>query len=561
MLRRTLPALSFVLALFFSPSRASAAAPFAADQVLVIVRDQAGAPSGSALPEALNARLAALGLEHDRAIAASSPRRAWSVHRLRAATSGFDPVSAAAELRGAPGVIAAIPNYRLELFHTFPNDPMRSLQWYVDSGDSADIELTAAWDVAQGDTGTVIGVMDTGVDLGHPDLSTKIWSNGPEVNGLAGVDDDGNGYVDDLHGWDFGNDDADPNPEPTIDEIGLDIGFHGTFVAGIAAAATDNGTGISGAGWNCRVLPLKVSNSAGTIESDAVAGAFTYATDLGISVLNMSLGGPGDPGVPEFFQALVDAADAAGVMCVAAAGNSGASTPSYPAASDRVLAVAATDQARQRAEFSNFGGWVDVAAPGAYLWSSICRNYVVDDISQLFYYFFFEWDFEQPYMRGDGTSFACPLTAGVCALVRALHPQMTPAQVASHVVATGDIVTFDQPIGPKVNAWRAVSVPVLAVAPPVAGGLRFEGIAPQPIRGSGVVRFALARDAETRIEIFDLAGRRVRTLQGGVLPAGGHERAWDGRDQHGLALPDGMYLIRLEAGAESRVARAVLLRR
>src|SRR6185436_17359175 len=321
-------------ALFFSPTSARSQTPYAPGQVLVIVRDEAGAPPGSALPEALGGRIAALGLEHQSTLATPTLRRAWSLHRLRATAADFDPVAVSALLRGMPEVIAAIPNYRLKLFHTFPNDPMRSLQWYVDSGDSADIELTAAWDVAKGDAATVIRIMDTGVDLGHPDLASKIWSNPAEVGGTPGVDDDGNGYVDDLHGYDFGNLDADPNPEPLIDEIGLDIGFHGTFVAGIAAAATNNAVGISGASWNCKVLPLKVSNTAGTIESDAVAGAMLYAADLGIDVLNMSLGGPGDPGVPEFFQALVDDATAAGVLCVAAAGNDGVSTMSYPAASN-----------------------------------------------------------------------------------------------------------------------------------------------------------------------------------------------------------------------------------
>src|SRR5688572_27605819 len=138
--RRSLPALSLAFAVFIlCPAPASAAATFAPGQVVVIVRDESGVPRGASLPDALHARLAVLGLEHDRVIAASSARRAWSLHRLRSAVPGFDPVAAAAELRAMPGVIAAIPNYRLELSHTFPNDPMRSLQWSVDSGDSADI--------------------------------------------------------------------------------------------------------------------------------------------------------------------------------------------------------------------------------------------------------------------------------------------------------------------------------------------------------------------------------------------------------------------------------------
>lgn len=558
MLARSLTMLSFA-ALPFLTFAASDAGAAPSDEVVVLLRADS---RSAAVPEALGPSLVALGLEPAGVVAAPSARRGFAILRLRGLRAGFDAAAAAATLRGSPGVLAAIPNHRLRLYPTLPNDPMRPLQWHVESGDSADVELPSAWDTARGDTGTVIGIMDTGVDLGHPDLASKIWTNWIEASGAAGVDDDGNGWTDDVHGWDFGNDDADPNPEPTMDPIGLDIGFHGTFVAGIAAAATHNGAGISGASWNCRVMPLKVSNAAGEITSDAVAGAFAYATDFGIAVLNMSLGGPGDPGVPEFFQVLVDAANAAGVMSVAAAGNDGVDVPSYPAANDGVLSVAATNDLRQRAEFSNFGSWVDVAAPGAYLWSSICRNYVVDDTSQLFYYFFFEWDFVEPYMRGDGTSFACPLAAGVAALVRSLHPQLTPQQVADHLIATGDVIAFDQPIGPKVNAHRAVTQVVLAAEPPAAPlALRLDGAVPHPIRGAGVLRFALPSAGEASLEVYDLAGRRVRTLERGALGAGPHQRAWNGTDDDGRRLPDGVYLIRLASGGRSVAARAVLLRR
>jgi hypothetical protein len=204
---------------------------------------------------------------------------------------------------------------------------------------------------------------------------------------------------------------------------------------------------------------------------------------------------------------------------------------------------------------------VDLAAPGQYLWSSICRNYVVDDISQLFYILFFEWDGIDPYMRGDGTSFACPITSGVAGLVRTLHPLVPPDFIADHLVATGDFIAFDEPIGPKLNAWRAVSMPVAAAddpSPVLAGAV---SVLPQPMRGAGVVRFALPAASHARLEVFDLAGRRVRTLHDGAMAAGEHRQSWDGRDDHGLSLPDGVYLIRLESGSRSAVTRAVLLRR
>ena len=149
----------------------------------------------------------------------------------------------------------------------------------------------------------------------------------------------------------------------------------------------------------------------------------------------MSIGGPGDPGVPEYFQALVDMADSAGVLCVAAAGNDGASTPTYPAGCARVLSVGAMDTGNVRASFSNFGSWVRIAAPGASMWSSICRNYAVDDFSQIIYIYYFGWDGENPYMFGDGTSFACPLVSPTPT------PTATATATATPVVSATPTVT------------------------------------------------------------------------------------------------------------------------
>src|SRR5262249_22993482 len=146
------------------------------------------------------------------------------------------------------------------------------------------------------------------------------------------------------------------------------------------------------------------------------------------AVLNMSFG-TADTTAREFFQDLVNQANAANVVCVAAAGNDSTSTPSWPAACNGVIAVGATDENGARAEFSNYGSWVDVAAPGAAVWSSISQNYDVDFLSYIIYVFFFGYDGENPYMFADGTSFASPLVAGVCGLIRSQMPTLTPAQV------------------------------------------------------------------------------------------------------------------------------------
>jgi serine protease len=431
----------------------------------------------------------------------------------------------------------------------------------VDDGGVADVSLPLAWDLERGDTSNVIVIMDTGVDVTHPDLASQIWHNPGEIAG-NGLDDDGNGLIDDFEGWDFGVGDNDPKPEYTADISGIDVGFHGTFCAGIAAAATNNGDGIAGAGWECRIMPLKVSHPVDGITSDAIAGAFVYAVDQRVSVISMSFGGPGDPGVPEFFQALADMATNAGVLCVAAAGNDGDSVPVYPAACDHVLAVAATDFDNARASFSNFGSWVDVAAPGSLMWSTICQNYTFTDLDQFFYIFLFGWDGVNPYMYGDGTSFACPLTAGICGLIRAHYPYLTPQLVIHHLIATGDAVVYDEPIGVKVNAFRAVSSVPTAVAfdkaaPPVAR----VGAAPNPVRGSGSIEFALPAAGPASLVLYDSAGRRVRTLLKGNLPAGPHATHWDGRNDRGVPLAAAVYFARLEARGTAVTTKVVLMDR
>jgi subtilisin family serine protease len=539
-----------------APARTTAKAlPYAPGEVVVIAdRDVLGTPSAR-----LRTTLASLGLERVRGVGPVPRARRERVWVLSSTKPGFDPVDAARVLRSTGAFLAASPNYRFSLFITQPDDIYLSYQWYVDDGGVADVGLPYAWDVERGDTSVVIAIMDTGVDTTHPDLASKIWHNVDEIPG-NGLDDDGNGLIDDFEGWDFGVGDNDPKPEPTPDISGIDVGFHGTFCAGIAAAATNNGDGIAGAGWNCRIMPLKVSNPDSGLTSSAIAGAFVYAVDKGASVISMSFGGPGDPGVPEFFQELVDMATYSGALCVAAAGNDDDSTRVYPAACDNVLSVAATDFDNARATFSNWGPWVDVAAPGSAMWSTICQNYTFSDLDQIFYIFLFGWDGVNPYMYGDGTSFACPLTAGICGLVRTRYPYLTPQAVARHVIATGDAVAYDHPIGPKVNAFRAVNgIPTGVAVQSSTPALGFVAASPNPMSGTASMRFTLASDGWARLSLYDVAGRRVRMLLEGPLGAGPHAIGWDGRGDRGQPLPAAVYFARLESGGTVLKAKIVLL--
>jgi subtilisin family serine protease len=538
--------------------------PFTPGVVLVADGAQAFCADRAGRWRAADARVAgactSLGLDEIRELGIESAAVSPSSIRffaLRSGRTGFDPLAAAGALRATGTLRAACPDYRLALFDTRPNDPYFSAQWYADSGAAA-IRLPHAWDVEQGDSAVVIAIMDTGIDTGHPDLAAKIWHNPGEIPGND-VDDDGDGYVDDVTGWDFGRNDADPNPEYTADpSSGIDVGFHGTFCAGIAAAAAGNGEGIAGAAWKCRLMPLKVSDPDSGITLRAVTAAVQYVADKRPAVLSMSFGGPGDAGLPEYFQALVDLATAAGVLCVAAAGNDGDSASTYPAACRGVLAVGASDENGARASFSNWGPWVTLAAPGSAMWSTICRNYTLTDLDQILYWYLFGWDFTNPYMYGDGTSFACPLAAGVSALVRSRFPSLTPQQVIQQLVTTGDAVSWDEPIGPRINAYRAVQVVPLDVRPPSPpAALALASPAPNPTTRAADLSFALPRDGSVVLAIFDCAGRRVRTLLDGPLPAGTHRARWDGRDGEGRAAPAGVYLVRL-AGEGSAVERKLV---
>ncbi|HET9250761.1 MAG TPA: S8 family serine peptidase [Candidatus Eisenbacteria bacterium] len=552
-----------------NPLRTGMGPPSRTPGEIVVIADGAALEISGGVPRSRNTNVAAVLREHGlvRARAhdrerAGSPRhaRAWTLSSERPA---FDPVAAANALRATGAVVAASPNYRFGL-HFLPDDLYLVYQWYVDDLSFADIRLPFAWDVERGDSAVTIAILDTGVDAGHPDLAAKMWTNPDEI-AANGIDDDGNGFIDDVKGWDFGVGDNDPAPQATMDSTGIDVGFHGTFCAGIAAAGTNNGEGIAGASWESRILPLKISEPDGGITTEAIGGAFLYALDEGASIISMSFGAHADTGaaageVPAFFESLVDLATAQGTLCVASAGNESDSISVYPAATDDVLSVAATDFNNERASFSNWGPWVDIAAPGSLMWSTIARNYTVNAVNQLLYILAFGWDGVNPYMYGDGTSFAAPLVAGVAGLVRARYPSLTPAQIRQHLVSTGDVIAYDLAIGPKVNASTAVSsVPTAVEIEATSPSARRLRVTPNPFRGAGRIRFDLPAPGEASVAIYDVTGRLVRTLAEGTRSSGPHTIDWDGRDDRGTPLGAGIYFVRLAAGPDVRKAKVVVI--
>lgn len=372
------------------------------------------------------------------------------------------------QLRKDPSVEYVGPNHVLRIASVLPNDDifingyydwmydMYIPQWGLYNMKVYDIEDPCAWDITTGSSSVPIAIIDTGVDYTHPDLSSKIWTNPGEIAN-NGVDDDHNGYTDDTKGWDFVNWDKDPMDD-NVDPYGFGIEiFHGTFSASIAGAATNNGVGMAGVAWGCPIVPIKVMDAEGVgLESDVAAGV-TYAVDLGIKVINMSLAGPDD--VP----ALKDAVNYAwqnGALCVCASGNENVSTNMYPAYYSTALAVGASNEANQRctatdwgAGGSNFGQYLDVVAPG---------TKIVGATSMLE---------PQDYYYSDGTSTAAPLVSGVAALLWSAHPEWSNQRVFLQLTRTADDCSpagFDIYTGyGRVNAYRALTetVQVLSAIP------------------------------------------------------------------------------------------------
>ena len=298
----------------------------------------------------------------------------------------------------AAGALAACKEtYPIYPVHAYdlPNDPQTSQQYNLGK-----MSLPQAWNTARGD-GVVIAVLDTGADLAHPDLSAKFVSRGRDfVNG----DDDAS----DDHG-------------------------HGTHVSGIAAAATNNGVGIAGVGYNARLLPVKVLSASGQGDTARIAQAIDWASQqAGVKVINMSLGCQCPS--PAYLTEAVANARARGVVVIAAAGNGGTSSPASPASAPGVLGVGATDSADRRASFSNYGVNAKLAAPGVGIYSTLRGG---------------------SYGNMSGTSMAAPNAAGVAALVWSACSSCSVGDVEARLL-NGDTVPAQQ-VGKRVNAARAVS--------------------------------------------------------------------------------------------------------
>jgi thermitase len=282
--------------------------------------------------------------------------------------------NAISSLNACSGILYSEPNYYVRMADIIPDDP----GWGNQYGLLA-IHAPQGWDLSTGSTAVTIAIVDTGVDLEHVDLAVKI-----------------------VPGFDFVNNDNNPQ----------DDNGHGTHVAGIAAAATNNDTGIAGVSWGARIMPIKVLNSSGNGSFAEVAAGITWAADQGAQVINLSLGGSSPSSVLED---AVNYAYGKGIILVAAGGNSGSDSVLYPAAYPNVIAVAATDGSNNHASFSDTGPEIDVVAPGVSIYSTALGN---------------------TYGYLSGTSLSTPFVSGLAAILRGLPSNTSPAKITQEIEST-----------------------------------------------------------------------------------------------------------------------------
>lgn len=308
------------------------------------------------------------------------------------------PIAVAEKLCKSENVEYAQPYWIPEILES-PNDPRTNSQYHLKI-----TKAIEAQELTHGDTNIVIGIVDTGVDIYHEDLTGNIKYN--YADPINGIDDDNDGYIDNFRGWDLGCNDN--NPISTTNH-------HGTYVAGIAAAATNNRIGVASVGYNTKFMPIKVTED---IEGSMIAcyEGIVYAADHGCKIINCSWGSALQN---QLCDDVIKYAISKGCIVVAAAGNTGTDVKYYPAACPGVISVAATNASDLKWTKSSYNNSVDICAPG-------------EDV--------FTTSYNSKYQTSNGTSFAAPSVAGAAALVWAARPDMTASQIAELLRVTADII-------------------------------------------------------------------------------------------------------------------------
>ena len=370
--------------------------------------------------------------------AAQTPQRLSAVYKLKFSPDA-DVASMARNFGKDPLVEYAQPNYIKRPCSEISgelNDFFYEDQWALRAIDALD-----AWKIEKGSSDVIIAIVDSGVDYNHEDLKPRIWINPGEIDG-NGLDDDENGYVDDIRGWDFVDSPYLPADVDQLDRDNdpMDENGHGTHVSGIAAAVPNNSKGIAGITWNCRIMALR--GGGDFFEDDDLSAAIVYAADNGAHVINMSWGGE------ELSYIIRDALEYAydrGCVLVGAAGNDDRPAVIYPAIHKNVIAVGATDKFDRKAHFSNYGPGLDIVAPGHRVFGTTLGNRYSD------------W---------SGTSMAAPVVSGVVALMLSRRPGLTNDEVAQILRFSADEV--DDPLLEGIGRVNAANALAVASSPVIA---------------------------------------------------------------------------------------------
>ena len=380
-----------------------------------------------------------------------------------------------------------------------PNDTYFAKQWYLPK-----INAPIAWDQTTGSSDVIVAVLDTGFDLDHPDLVANLWTNQGEVAG-DGMDNDRNGFIDDLHGYDFVDDDGLPIPDDTP-PIDISAIAHGTVIAGIIGAVGNNAEGIAGINWNVRLMSVRILNNEGSGSSFDARDAILYAVKNGADVINLSF--TGFEIDTSFKQALQTAYDA-GVVVVAAVGNAKNGEdainvderPIYPAChgegenEDWVIGVASSGQTDEKSVFSNYGALcTDISAPGELIVSTTYQDANWVGFQTAFYA-----------AGWSGTSMAVPMVAGAAALLRSAYPKLGPSQIESVLRLSADPVFGSGETNGKLGAGRLNIAKALEIAPSFFQAASVNLQTAQP-------RFQIAVASESgtgHVDIFTGAGKLI----------------------------------------------------
>jgi serine protease len=340
------------------------------------------------------------------------------------------PFSVAARVARDANIEWAEPRFLYHIDET-PNDPMFTQQNFMSV-----IQVESAWSYVKAQQGSiVVAIVDGGTDINHPDLSANLWTNDDEIPG-NGRDDDRNGFVDDIHGWNFATNRGDPTGLPTT-PINAD---HGTHTAGLVGAVTNNNLGVAGVSWNATIMALNTSTIAQDRYLMDVYEGILYAIQNGAEIISCSFS---EPVVTEFGRTTIQSAIDSGIAVLASAGNGGKIEENFPAAYPHVLCVGATTPWDEKSSYSSYGLSVDVMAPGDNIVSLLNNG---------------------RYGTQTGTSMSCPIVAGIVALVLTYNPTWTGVQAAEQVRVSADNIDDYNPayrglLGKgRVNAMRALTL-------------------------------------------------------------------------------------------------------